>query len=421
MKKNKLKLIFILILAAFLFSCSKEVKKPAEEKKPVEVKVETVQQNEVKSELFAKTESPSKESQAKEEADLKTKNLTEKLAEESKTYLLRNLNGGPSSGFMSRSTPYRSNDEHYYKEGSLLFYNLNINDTYDEVVSKLRKFGVDGFYPASIIMPKELQELGCKAYIPDDSSYKRDLSNDFYIIFKDNKIIRFIKYQAEHTAFEKFYNAGTSNKLIIVDDMKTDSSGYDYYKKEMGGVIYHNQHYLPTALTTVVMTRVGYESYFEKADKIADEIFEFGDLYFYGLNIKDNIEIVKQKMNKFNVDYEDEFFSYHSTSVNLDDFIYALKTKKKSDWVACCGNKIVLLDVYTDEEDSYILMQYFKRKYPLISADDPFYYCCGTMMGPYIFILRRLEGYGSDRDEKDYLFSLNLVNAGIFNYGGSER
>lgn len=66
MQSNKLKLIFILILAAFLFSCSKEVKKPAEEKKPVEVKVETVQQNEVKSELFAKTESPSKESQAKE-------------------------------------------------------------------------------------------------------------------------------------------------------------------------------------------------------------------------------------------------------------------------------------------------------------------------------------------------------------------
>ncbi|EGC78727.1 hypothetical protein HMPREF9353_00147, partial [Treponema denticola F0402] len=197
MKKNKLKLIFILILAAFLFSCSKEIK----EQKPEETKVES----------SAKTELPTQETQAKEEADLKTKNLTEKLAEESKTYLLRNLNGGPSSGFMSRSTPYRSNDEHYYKEGSLLFYNLNINDTYDEVVSKLRKFGVDGFYPASIIMPKELQELGCKAYIPDDSSYKRDLSNDFYIIFKDNKIIRFIKYQAEHTAFEKFYNAGTSN------------------------------------------------------------------------------------------------------------------------------------------------------------------------------------------------------------------
>ena len=97
MKKNKLKLIFILILAILLFSCSKEVK----EQNSAETKVES----------SAKTELPTQESQAKEEADLKTKNLTEKLAEESKTYLLRNLNGGPSSGFMSRSTPYRSNDE----------------------------------------------------------------------------------------------------------------------------------------------------------------------------------------------------------------------------------------------------------------------------------------------------------------------
>ena len=51
-KKDKLKLIFILILAAFLFSCSKEIK----EQKPEETKVES----------SAKTESPSKESQAKE-------------------------------------------------------------------------------------------------------------------------------------------------------------------------------------------------------------------------------------------------------------------------------------------------------------------------------------------------------------------
>ena len=45
MLKNKSKLIFILILAAFLFSCSKDVKEPAEEKtvaesKPVENKIE---------------------------------------------------------------------------------------------------------------------------------------------------------------------------------------------------------------------------------------------------------------------------------------------------------------------------------------------------------------------------------------------
>jgi len=37
-KKDKLKLIFILILAAFLFSCSKEVKEPAEEKNVAEKK-----------------------------------------------------------------------------------------------------------------------------------------------------------------------------------------------------------------------------------------------------------------------------------------------------------------------------------------------------------------------------------------------
>ena len=38
MQNNKLKLIFILILAAFLFSCSKEIKEPAEEKTLTESK-----------------------------------------------------------------------------------------------------------------------------------------------------------------------------------------------------------------------------------------------------------------------------------------------------------------------------------------------------------------------------------------------
>jgi|GEM_PF-810091 len=40
-QKNKSKLIFILMLTFFLFSCSKEIKEPAEEQKPVEAKVET--------------------------------------------------------------------------------------------------------------------------------------------------------------------------------------------------------------------------------------------------------------------------------------------------------------------------------------------------------------------------------------------
>ena len=65
-KKDKLKLIFILILAVLLFSCSKEVK----EQKPVEGKVET----------SAKTELPPQETQAKEE---KTEKEKEVVAEDS--------------------------------------------------------------------------------------------------------------------------------------------------------------------------------------------------------------------------------------------------------------------------------------------------------------------------------------------------
>ena len=56
MQSNKLKLIFILMLAAFLFSCSKEVK----EQNSVEGKVET----------SVKTELPPQETQAKEEKRL---------------------------------------------------------------------------------------------------------------------------------------------------------------------------------------------------------------------------------------------------------------------------------------------------------------------------------------------------------------
>ena len=60
-KKNKSKLIFILILAAFIFSCSKEIK----EQKPEETKVET----------SVKTELPPQETQAKEEKTEKEKEV----------------------------------------------------------------------------------------------------------------------------------------------------------------------------------------------------------------------------------------------------------------------------------------------------------------------------------------------------------
>ncbi|XTB05631.1 clustered-type lipoprotein [Treponema denticola] len=77
MKKNKLKLIFILMLAVLLFSCSKEVKEPAEEKtvaesKPVENKIEE-----------QKSESPAPKKTAEqleaEEKYKKSKEYEEKL------------------------------------------------------------------------------------------------------------------------------------------------------------------------------------------------------------------------------------------------------------------------------------------------------------------------------------------------------
>ncbi|EMB24329.1 hypothetical protein HMPREF9724_01133, partial [Treponema denticola SP37] len=137
MKKDKLKLIFILILAVLLFSCSKEVK----EQKPVEGKVET----------SVKTELPPQETQAKEEK-AETKEV---------------INETPAKKAEKEGLRYLSDEKHYMAKGSLLFYNLNINDTYEQALAKLKEFGVNGLYPTAM-MPKSLQEMGCKAYIPDD-------------------------------------------------------------------------------------------------------------------------------------------------------------------------------------------------------------------------------------------------------------
>lgn len=170
MQSNKLKIIIILILVAFIFSCTKEVK----EQKPIETKVETPNQNEVKNETSANTELSAKAKEEKTE----TKEVKAHYKEVEK------------EGFK-----YLSDEKHYMAKGSLLFYNLNINDSYEPALSKLKDFGVNGLYPTEM-MPKGLQEMGCKAYIPDKKTLEKDTSNDFYIIFKDDKIIRFIKFFA---------------------------------------------------------------------------------------------------------------------------------------------------------------------------------------------------------------------------------
>ncbi|UTC76872.1 clustered-type lipoprotein [Treponema sp. OMZ 799] len=84
MQNNKLKLIFILILTAFLFSCSKEVKEPAEEKKSVETKVESSAKIELKQNKFLlkpeyNTHVKSPEQLKEEEKYKKSKAYEEKL------------------------------------------------------------------------------------------------------------------------------------------------------------------------------------------------------------------------------------------------------------------------------------------------------------------------------------------------------
>ncbi|EMB24412.1 hypothetical protein HMPREF9724_01130, partial [Treponema denticola SP37] len=232
MQKNKLKLIFILILAVFLFSCSKEVK----EQKPEEVKVET----------SVKTEPQSKETQAKEE---KTEKEKEVVAEDS------------DKETEKEGLKYLSDEKHYMAKGSLLFYNLNINDTYEQALAKLKEFGVNGLYPTAM-MPKSLQEMGCKAYIPDDKTLGKDASNDFYIIFKDDKIIRFIKFFAYDMGFYKFYLPDSKRVAFDALDLKKSSGkGYTYYETpdydsytKENNVIYRSEVYYPTEATTIIMT-----------------------------------------------------------------------------------------------------------------------------------------------------------------------
>ena len=165
MQSNKLKLIFILILAVLLFSCSKEVK----EQKPVEAKVET----------SVKTELPPQETQAKEE---KTEKEKEVVAEDS------------NKEAEKEGLKYLSDEKHYMAKGSLLFYNLNINDTYEQALAKLKEFGVNGLYPTAM-MPKSLQEMGCKAYIPDDKTLEEraKLNYDHPKSFETSKLIEDIK------------------------------------------------------------------------------------------------------------------------------------------------------------------------------------------------------------------------------------
>ena len=378
MKKDKSKLIFILILAVLLFSCSKEVK----EQKPVEGKVET----------SVKTELPPQETQAKEE---KTEKEKEVVAEDS------------NKEAEKEGLKYLSDEKHYMAKGSLLFYNLNINDTYEQALAKLKEFGVNGLYPTAM-MPKSLQEMGCKAYIPDYKTLGKDASNDFYIIFKDDKIIRFIKFFAYYLGFYKFYLPDVEYIYPRIWELEESSGkGYTYYEvpdyyshTKENNVIYRSEVYYPTEATTIIMTRDGYKTYFEEADRRSDDILELGDLYFYGLHIKDDMETVKTKLDSHGIIYKEVIFEPMSDvyySVYKDDPDGVESTDEKVN-VWCYKDKIIYVRLYPTDEDTYILMHCFQRKYKVFEGHgSPTWY--GTKMGRYKYHVRLMSG-------KDFMFEM---------------
>ena len=381
-KKDKLKLIFILILAVLLFSCSKEVK----EQKPVEGKVET----------SVKTELPPQETQAKEE---KTEKEKEVVAEDS------------DKETEKEGLKYLSDEKHYMAKGSLLFYNLNINDTYEQALAKLKEFGVNGLYPTAM-MPKSLQEMGCKAYIPDYKTLGKDASNDFYIIFKDDKIIRFIKFFAYYLGFYKFYLPDVEYIYPEIWELEESSGkGYTYYEvpdyyshTKENNVIYRSEVYYPTEATTIIMTRDGYKTYFEEADRRSDDILELGDLYFYGLHIKDDMETVKTKLDSHGIIYKEVIFEPMSDVCRaaLDvGYKYGLDGVESPDEKVAVWNyngKVIYLRVYPSDEDTYILMHCFQRKYKVFEGHgSPTWY--GAKMGRYKYNVRLMSG-------SDFMFEM---------------
>ena len=383
MQSSKLKFIFILILMFFLFSCSKEVK----EQKPEETKVES----------SAKTEFSPQETQAKEE---KTEKEKEVVAEDS------------DKETEKEGLKYLSDEKHYMAKGSLLFYNLNINDTYEQALAKLKDFGVNGLYPTAM-MPKSLQEMGCKAYIPDYKTLGKDASNDFYIIFKDDKIIRFIKFFAYYLGFYKFYLPDVEYIYPRIWELEESSGkGYTYYEvpdyyshTKENNVIYRSEVYYPTEATTIIMTRDGYKTYFEEADRKSDDILELGDLYFYGLHIKDDMETVKTKLDSHGIIYKKVFFepkSYLFDDVLDAEFKYRLDGVESTDEKVTVWNyngKVIYLRVYPTDEDTYILMHCFQRKYKVFEGfGSPTWY--GTKMGRYKYNVRLMSG-------SDFMFEMS--------------
>lgn len=153
---------------------------------------------------------------------------------------------------------------------------------------------------------------------------------------------------------------------------ESSGKGYTYYEvpdddsyTKENNVIYRNEIYYPTNTTTIIMTRDGYKTYFEEADRKSDDIFELGDLYFYGLHIKDDMETVKEKLDSHGIIYKGAVFTpvsdlYYSVYKDAPDGFESRDEEVNVWWYK---SKIIHLTVYPSDEDTYILMHNFQRKY----------------------------------------------------------
>ncbi len=356
----------------------------------------------------------------KTEENATQKNETEKPAQVAKADETQEYSGEEPE----KEKSYTSDEEHYYKKGSLLFYNLNINDSFETVTEKVKKFGVKGLSEIKA-MPKELEKLGCKAYVPYSETYEKDPRNDFYIIFKDNKIIRFIKYQAGSDNLlnfcKKYPNISEEERTMRVEMsqfLRVSGEGYSYDMEVLGGVIYREEVYYLRDIYTMIITRDGYKDYFEKLDRESDKMFEFGDLYFYGLHIKNDMETVKAKLDKNGIEYKQLWFDDHEKFLSYDGgepLVYqgfaGIKSTDSKIEVWCYKDRIVFMELYPDVEQAYLLLQYFRRKYP--SSYKLKEYCI-TLLNRCVIIL----GYTGGIDMNSIYFIIEDPSiVGIYSHG----
>ncbi|EMB23980.1 hypothetical protein HMPREF9724_01134, partial [Treponema denticola SP37] len=127
---------------------------------------------------------------------------------------------------------------------------------------------------------------------------------------------------------------------------------------------------------------------------------ELGDLYFYGLHIKDDMETVKTKLDSHGIIYKEVIFEPMSDvyySVYKDD-PDGFESRDEEFSVWWYKGKVIHFRTRSSDEDTYILMHHFQRKYKVLEGyGSPTWY--GTKMGRYKYNVRLMSG-------SDFMFEM---------------